>query len=405
MKTKIIYISGSEVFNITDIRSAFEEVRSALALGPDTVLFGVPVDTDDVALGQNTNPPTIEQAIMPAPDMDSIVSACPPDHDTPAIDEMPSIEQDVPTPVMTNTPIVDIDITDVNLETDTETIADPEIDIVTEPAIDTPIPEPAEKPMIKAKSRTRRRTRDTAKVSPIIDDEITPCDSTPDGNGDEKIVPILSVLAAQTISETSTIDPNTDDIPSDDTNISIITSDANDTTSDAITITSVSINDIDIDDIPESDNDDDTPESITDMITDDAPEDNGEKTLEELLEQMTPLRPDHDAPTSALDDSDMATDDVIPAPAITAAPMDLEDTDATLAQLASEFVETKDKIVTDTTPDGRGKIGKLKNILPFKKAKREDPGLMGDLFGWAGIAANDDEFSIPGFFTGASAKK
>jgi hypothetical protein len=37
--------------------------------------------------------------------------------------------------------------------------------------------------------------------------------------------------------------------------------------------------------------------------------------------------------------------------------------------------------------------------MPFKKAKRDDGGLMGDLFGWAGIAANDDDFSIPGFFT------
>ena len=37
--------------------------------------------------------------------------------------------------------------------------------------------------------------------------------------------------------------------------------------------------------------------------------------------------------------------------------------------------------------------------------KREDPGIMGDLFGWAGIAANDEEFTIPGFFTNAAAKK
>jgi hypothetical protein len=37
----------------------------------------------------------------------------------------------------------------------------------------------------------------------------------------------------------------------------------------------------------------------------------------------------------------------------------------------------------------------------LKKAKREDNSLMGDLFGWAGIAANDEDFSIPGFFTPA----
>ncbi len=30
---------------------------------------------------------------------------------------------------------------------------------------------------------------------------------------------------------------------------------------------------------------------------------------------------------------------------------------------------------------------------------------MGDLFGWAGVAANDEDFSIPGFFTTAASKK
>ena len=50
MKTKIIYISGSEIFDMADIRSAFEEVRGALNLDKDTVLFGVPVDADDAGL-------------------------------------------------------------------------------------------------------------------------------------------------------------------------------------------------------------------------------------------------------------------------------------------------------------------------------------------------------------------
>ena len=44
MKTKIIYISGNEVFDMADIRAAFEEVRNTLHLGSDTVMFGVPVD-------------------------------------------------------------------------------------------------------------------------------------------------------------------------------------------------------------------------------------------------------------------------------------------------------------------------------------------------------------------------
>ena len=46
MKTKIIYISGNEVFEMAEIRAAFEEVRTALGLSNDTILFGVPVDCD-----------------------------------------------------------------------------------------------------------------------------------------------------------------------------------------------------------------------------------------------------------------------------------------------------------------------------------------------------------------------
>ena len=47
MKTKIIYISGNEIFAMADIRAAFDEVRTALGLASDTVLFGVPVDAAD----------------------------------------------------------------------------------------------------------------------------------------------------------------------------------------------------------------------------------------------------------------------------------------------------------------------------------------------------------------------
>ena len=126
------------------------------------------------------------------------------------------------------------------------------------------------------------------------------------------------------------------------------------------------------------------------MITDDAPVTPMEKTLEQLLESMTPLR-----------------EDIQPEPQIDEVHDDFEtdDTDATLAQLATEFVDTQDKIPATQKTSGAGKIGKLKNILPFKKAKRDDNGLMGDLFGWAGIAANDEDFSIPGFFTPAASKK
>ncbi len=107
---------------------------------------------------------------------------------------------------------------------------------------------------------------------------------------------------------------------------------------------------------------------------------------------MTPLRED----VTPHVDVASAEPDVSEMPIINS-----DNTDATLAQLASEFALNEDKIPSAPKSETSGKIGKLKNILPFKKAKREDNSLMGDLFGWAGIAANDEDFSIPGFFTPA----
>ena len=136
------------------------------------------------------------------------------------------------------------------------------------------------------------------------------------------------------------------------------------------------------------------------------PEEPIEKTLEQLLESMTPLREDRpDEEAAQITDDEF---DATPAPIDStddAAHTDDDDTDATLAQLATEFAENQDKIPAPKKTEARGKIGKLKNILPFKKAKRDDTGLMGDLFGWAGIAANDDNFAMPGFFTGVASKK
>jgi len=116
------------------------------------------------------------------------------------------------------------------------------------------------------------------------------------------------------------------------------------------------------------------------------------KKHEQLLESMTPLREDVNT-NNATDDTTNDWDNDVS--------LTETDTDATLAQLASEFAENEDKIVASPKTETHGKIGKLKNILPFKKAKRDDSSLMGDLFGWAGVAANDDDFSIPGFFTQA----
>jgi hypothetical protein len=122
------------------------------------------------------------------------------------------------------------------------------------------------------------------------------------------------------------------------------------------------------------------PVSIHDIITDEAPTAPMEKSLEHLFDSLTPLRED----TEPAEEFTAELDNVLP-----------DDDDATLAQLASEYAASADKI----KPAPQGKISKLKikNIIPFKP-KREEPSLMGDLFGWAGMAANDDDFAIPGFF-------
>lgn len=134
---------------------------------------------------------------------------------------------------------------------------------------------------------------------------------------------------------------------------------------------------------------------IDEMLKDEAPVENHEKTLEELLETMTPLREDaHVEEESINKNSEPAT-----------AEDSLDDADATLASLATEFVDVQDKVPTFKKSPERGKISKLKNILPFKKKKHDDTGIMGDLFGWAGVAANDEDFSIPGFFTNVASKK
>ena len=129
---------------------------------------------------------------------------------------------------------------------------------------------------------------------------------------------------------------------------------------------------------------------IEEMITDEMPVAPAEKTLEELLESMTPLREDvhPDTEEAPVEETN-------------------EDADATLENLASEFADAQAKIPDVKKTSGRGKIGKLKGIipLPFSKKKKDDSGIMGDLFGWAGFAANDDDFTIPGFFTNAAGKK
>ena len=294
MKTKIIYISGDELFDMADIRAAFDEVRAALSLDKDTVLFGVPVDNDDAL---NTAQPVAEVA--------------------------------TPIPEVVAEPIVD----------DT-------------PNQDEPVD--ADAPRQKSK---RQRT----KIIPISEPE-----------PEQPVVPILSILGSKnTAEETDDADTLAEHVDGATESDDIITEDVSAT--ESIT--------------------------ITDMIADDVPTVEPEKTLEELLESMTPLGEDAEKVAEPISNAPVQ-DNVSDSTDNTDT-----DTDITLEKLATEFAETQDKIDTPTKPTTRGKIGKLKNILPFKKAKHDDSGLMGDLFGWAGVAANDEDFTIPGFFTNAASKK
>lgn len=64
MRIKLVYISGGDVFAPSDIKSALDEIRKALSLPDDIVLFGLPVDEmDDNAV------PKIAQPAKAAPNV------------------------------------------------------------------------------------------------------------------------------------------------------------------------------------------------------------------------------------------------------------------------------------------------------------------------------------------------
>lgn len=393
MKTKIIYISGNEIFSMADIRAAFDEVRTALGLGTDTVMFGVPVDADD-ALATPVNAEN---------------------HDSDTIDTVISTQNESP-----KTPIEQSDPINTPVIMTTEQIQ-PEADAHAEKshkaaakrgrtrakAVATADTETAPDVIADADQETVD-VADTRDTTPAPEMAATTSAAIDDATADTAapVIPILSVLASKNTVEAAPIEPAVTDVALPDITDDTPANAADNTISDTA---EPLISDIEIDaPVIAADTDDADADmtlqrvTIEDMITDDAPVVPAEKTLEQLLESMTPLREDHGdiaqdaAPVyDAMDELD--TDFEIPQTS--------DDTDATLAQLATEFAQNEDKIIGTPKPESHGKIGKLKNILPFKKVKRDDTGLMGDLFGWAGIAANDEDFSIPGFFTTAASKK
>ena len=328
MKTKIIYISGNELFDISDIRVAFEEVRTALSLDKETILFGVPIDNDDAFVEAN-----------------------------------PDVVTTKPSEIITE-PVADIAPAPIHVvATD---VADDKTTDMPQPIVDKP------------KKSTKHTRAKVVPITPIIDTTQNVIDEPETAPEDNTPVPILSVLGAKSESEDNAITAGAEPIvvtPIDTTPNEEV-AESTDVVVEQETQT-VSINDM--------------------LAEDSAPVDVHEKTLEELLESMTPLGEDEKIAEPIASDS--IEEDK---PEVTQTQND--EADATLELLATEFAAAEDKIVTPSKTDSRGKIGKLKNILPFKKAKRDDSGLMGDLFGWAGVA-NDEDFTIPGFFANASSKK
>lgn len=343
MKTKIIYISGAEVFDMADVRAAFDTVRAALNLGDDTVLFGVPVDRDSAFANADATTDVVTDV-------------------APVIESAPATETE-------SEPDADAIVTPVASESDAAT-------------------EPESAPVApRRRGRPRAKKADTTDVA--TDTEVAITENAENTDDDDKVtapaadtaakvVPILSVLAAKA------------DVVDDTAPVADTTTDVNDV--DIATISDVKLDTELV--APATDDGAETMRvTVGEMIADnDAPTVETEKTLEQLLESMTPLCDDHTV------DMDVAADDDYAATP--------DSVDATLEKLATEFAETEPDITpAPKTPTTGGKIGKLKNILPFKKARRDDPGLMNSLFDWAGVAANDEEFAIPGFFANATSNK
>ena len=311
MKTKIVYISGNEVFDMADIRAAFEEVRVALNLDKETVLFGVPVDADDAGLTAN--------------EVDTVV-------EEPETEEVP--EEQISEKIVF--PIQDEEIPETVVE---------------------------EQP----KKRTRKAKKEIIETEPETIGETE--------ESEEKIVPIMSILSVKSEEEVAepAVEPETEIITQE---IEIVHEISEPEQNEEATA----------DEIPEETVEDIDEQEITDEETEE------EVDLEKLLSEMTPLHEDivEDKPTPEPTPEPEYNNDI--------------SVDATLEQLATEFAETQDKIAASNKSSSRSKIGKLRNILPFKQSKHKDQGL-GDLFGWAGVAANDEDFSVPGFFTNAASKK
>lgn len=317
MKKKIVYISGAEVFDINDVRAAFDEVRSALNLGNDTILFGVPVDesatqTDEV----NTESVATDTVLDVEPEVEP---ECVEEPDEP-IEDVPLYQEEA------EAPVEEVVVANSNVaETDAPVV-------------------PIQSILTSETKKSKGRKKSTTKKVATKEEPVAVAEEEP--------------VAVE--------EPEVED------NVEV----AEEEVAEPVEETTISVQDVEIENI----------------INDDMPTEPKEKTLEELLESMTPLCED-------------VRPDVIQEPVTES--QNVDEIDATLESLANEFADTQAKTPAGKKNAGRSKIGKLKSILPlpFSKKNKDDTGIMGDLFGWAGFAANDDDFTMPGFFANAGAKK
>ncbi len=309
MKKKIVYISGAEVFDINDVRAAFDEVRSALNLGNDTILFGVPVDESATQTDEVNTESVVDDTVL---DVE-------PNQEPECVEEPDEIAEEVPLyQEEAEAPVEDVVVANSN-------VAENDAPVV-----------PIQSVLTSETKKGKGRKKSTAKKVVVEEEPVAVVEPKAEDN-----VEVAEEKAAEPVAETT-----------------------------------ISVQEVEIENI----------------INDDMPTEPKEKTLEELLESMTPLCED-------------VRPDVIQEPV--AESQNVDEIDATLESLANEFADTQAKTPAGKKNAGRSKIGKLKSILPlpFSKKNKDDTGIMGDLFGWAGFAANDDDFTMPGFFANAGGKK
>jgi len=135
------------------------------------------------------------------------------------------------------------------------------------------------------------------------------------------------------------------------------------------------------------------PESVAARFDDSATLDDAPmaQSIEDLFDDLVPVAEDVkvDISKDDLDNIKMTSAEV--------ELFDSDDADPTLSQLATEFANTDTDILDKKQKISR--VGKLRTPLPFKNKKDSAASRLGDLFGWAGVAANDDDgFDMPGFF-------